>query len=58
MAKPLNGSNGKSPNGSNGPRVQGEAFKRVDDSYWSAQIKNDKLKDNSCKGLGLEEGLE
>ena len=29
--------------------MPGEAFRRVDDEYWGKQIKDDRLKDNSCE---------
>jgi len=38
-----------SSSGGKGERVPGEAFRRVDDVYWGGQIKDDRLKDNSCK---------
>lgn len=46
---PTSNGNGHSQNG-NGEqrRQQGEAFRRVDDQYWSQAITDDRLRDNSC----------
>lgn len=48
-AQPSNGNgNGAKRQSVEEGRRQGEAFRRVDDQYWGQQIKDDRLKDNSC----------